>query len=275
MTEFETHLTLWRQASVDRYAPEYIKSMERHLKAFGRWLSQNALSAESATETDILSFMAHHNRKGGDTARGLISFYEWLVQWGVVEQSPAAGLSPFKKSKMARAALTPEAVNEYLNQCYARIDDPTGRLVTWIRRVKVWAMAELIFSSGLTTGQLCEIRPEDVNLKELTLRTGSRIIPITRQAAWAVAYWRLIDIAFQNSSPTYLFRPSRIGAVKISAHHLTSDFKAIGREIGEEISPLDLRYAFIVSMLDRNFSKEDMAYILGLTRLDSLRDIGN
>lgn len=274
MTDFDALIASWAKAASAKYAPDYVAMMRRQLRAYGKWLVGNALTAESATEANLLEFVRQHNRKNGHTERSLQTFYDQLVEDGTVAANPASKLPPYKRpEKSTLSVLGPEQVNSYLDRSFENIQNPSASIRGWMKRTRVWAMAELIYSSGVSTGQLSEMRPGDLDLRNLSVKIEDRDVPITRQAAWAVGNWQLLDIAHHEAKPTYLFHPFHSSEAKYSTNRIGRDFVAIGLEVGGEVDAGDLRRAFVANMLDRGFSPEKLAYMLGRKSADSLRDI--
>lgn len=143
---------------------------------------------------DLRSWLAHMAMEGksrttlarrGASAR---SFFAWAHDEAHVSQNPAIRLASARPSHTLPEVLSVPDVFAMLRIAQVRADD--GDAI----HVRDWAMAELLYATGMRVGELCGIDISDIDLDERLVRvTGKgdkqRVIPFGVPAAGAVQAW--------------------------------------------------------------------------------------
>ena len=189
MLDKEIKVFLSYLESIKQYSPNTIKSYERDLLCLSSFLSSEYKSWQLVNEHEIRTFINSERRRGLSprSIQRLLSscrtFFEYLLNEGLIKISPAQNISSPKL-----AQLLPKAMDADLVQ---RLLDFKPRGITEIRDK---ALAELLYSSGLRLSEICRLNLSDLDLKERTCivigkGNKTRIVPVGRKAIQAIRVW--------------------------------------------------------------------------------------
>ena len=189
MLDKEIKVFLSYLESIKQYSPNTIKSYERDLLCLSSFLSSEYKSWKLVNEHEIRTFINSERRRGLSprSIQRLLSscrtFFEYLLNEGLIKISPAQNISSPKL-----AQLLPKAMDADLVQ---RLLDFKPRGITEIRDK---ALAELLYSSGLRLSEICRLNLSDLDLKERTCivigkGNKTRIVPVGRKAIQAIRVW--------------------------------------------------------------------------------------
>ena len=189
MLDKEIKVFLSYLESIKQYSPNTIKSYERDLLCLSSFLSSEHKSWKLVNEHEIRTFINSERRRGLSprSIQRLLSscrtFFEYLLNEGLIKISPAQNISSPKL-----AQLLPKAMDADLVQ---RLLDFKPRGITEIRDK---ALAELLYSSGLRLSEICRLNLNDLDLKERTCivvgkGNKTRIVPVGRKAIQAIRVW--------------------------------------------------------------------------------------
>lgn len=139
------------------------------------WLA--AMAAEGLSRTTLA-------RRGA----AVRSFYGWARVTGVLREDPAARLASARPSSTLPEVLGLGDVAAMLEIAQARSDD--GDPV----HLRDWAVAELLYATGMRVGELAGVDVGDIDLGERLVRVvgkgdKERVIPFGVPAAQAVGLW--------------------------------------------------------------------------------------
>ena len=222
-----------------------------------------------AVTTDHLSaFVLLLQEKGySETTRArktaaVRSFFSFLVDDHVIENSPAAELSSPKIGRSLPTALTEDEVVLLLDAPMA-VDTPESR------RDK--AMLELLYATGMRVTELVSLKVSDVNLSGGFVRcigkgNKERLIPFHEQAMDALAFY--IEEgrdSFLNSNPREpaLFLNRRGDQLTRQGFWLILKEYARKAGITSQVTPHTLRHSFATHMLRGGASLRQVQEFLG------------
>ena len=185
---FERSLTSASTATVVAY--------RRDLDGFVEWAERGGLEGPEAIDRKLLrrwlaylGTRQYAKRSIARKASAVRRYFGWLVRTGRLAVDPSAGLSaPSGEGRLPRV-LRGDELRVILDDPPARVDhDPEAV------RLRDDAVLELLYGSGLRVGELCGLRPEDVDLPQATVlvwgkRSKQRQVPITPPAAEALRRW--------------------------------------------------------------------------------------
>jgi integrase/recombinase XerD len=170
--------------------PGTVKNTLRQLRAFMQW--RNDDDWRSVTLADLTSWhdwllkqpLASNTRCGKVWA--VKRFLGWLYQRRYILTNPAAHLPPLHKTKqLPRGILTPEQLNSLVNA--PPTATPEG--------IRDRAIFELLYSSGLRSGELCKLTLYDLDRPKrlVTITQGKgrkdRLVPVGQIALeWLTRY---------------------------------------------------------------------------------------
>ena len=230
--------------------------------------SKNLSDWKSVTTDHLLEFVLLLQEKGySETTRArktaaVRSYFAFLVDDRLIENSPAAELSSPKIGRSLPTALSEEEVIRVLEAPMA-VDTPESR------RDK--AMLELLYATGMRVTELVSLRVNDVNLSGGFVRcigkgNKERLIPFHAQALDALAFY--IEEgrdSFLNGNPKEpaLFLNRRGDQLTRQGFWLILKEYARKAGITNPVTPHTLRHSFATHMLRGGASLRQVQEFLG------------
>lgn len=195
----------------------------------------------------------------------LKSFYNYLMQTGLVDQNPAKGVAPAKVERKLPQILTGKEVELFLEQPQC----------TDLKGYRDRAMLELLYATGIRVSELIALDVDDLNLPGGVLRCVSkgreRVIPLYPVAIRALGEYiqsvrpQLVD----SREETALFvnmngeRMSRQGFWKLIKYYQEK------AGIQKDITPHTLRHSFAAHLLENGADLRSIQEMLGHADISS------
>ncbi len=143
---------------------------------------------------DIRSWLAHMSDEGKSRStlarRGaaIRTFFAWAHRTGLIDHNPALRLASARPASTLPEVLAVDDVSLLLDVAQVRADsgDPMD--------LRDWAMAELLYATGIRVGELTGVDVTDVDVAELTVRVlgkgdKERVVPFGIPAMRALNAW--------------------------------------------------------------------------------------
>ena len=212
---------------------------------------------ESATEQDIQKYLANLDARPTSVARkasALRTFYKFLMVEHIIKKNPAMNLELPKRGKLLPKLLTTEEIELLISSA----GDTRNS-------VRLRAMIELLYASGLRVSELCEL-PMTAYLGDRLLIHGKgakeRMVPMHDAAIAALNKW--IELRGDNESK-YVFPTNS------TSGHITRDgfFKILKKcaiLAGIEpsrVTPHVLRHSFASHLLSHGANLRAIQMMLG------------
>lgn len=247
-----------------------IQSYRNDILMFERWFEGDI--AKSSRQ-DITSYLAQSLSNGQSTAtrmrflscaRGFFKFAE-LKGW--VHESPVANIASPRKARHLPDRLTEAEVDALLSA-------PNPNLNA--KEFRDCVMLHVMYATGLRVSELVELKIENVNLMNSTIRVvgkgnKERLVPISQEAIeWIEAYIanarpqilskRMTDALFPSNRGKSMTRQNFWQVVK---HYV----KRAG--IDRPLSPHSLRHAFATHLINRDAPLRVVQEFLGHASLNT------
>jgi integrase/recombinase XerD len=191
------------------------------------------------------------------------SFFSFLESEGIISANPTEGLASPRVGKMLPKAISPNEVDELLEQ-------PCKRSTPEARRDR--AMLELLYATGMRVTELVSLDltslsldPENAYVKCSGKGAKERIIPIHEQAVEAVQEYleearpRLV----RNKNETALFVNRRGERLTRQGFWLILKGYARAANLQEDVTPHTLRHSFATHMLRGGMPLRHVQEMLG------------
>jgi len=183
-------------ASLTAASPNTVDAYRRDVEAFVVWAERLGLADPAAVDRKTLrryigylTTRSYAKRSIARKASSLRRWFGWLRRTGCIESDPSLGLSAPKGDGRLPRVLKSDELEVLLDKpvAAAASDDPAVR-------GRDQAVLELLYGSGLRVGELCALRPADVDLDERVVRVWGkggkqRRVPMSEPAVYAVAEW--------------------------------------------------------------------------------------
>ena len=185
----------WQQEefvrSLSSLSPNTVAAYRRDVRDFVVWAERAGLAGPSGVDHLVLrrylSFLTTRRMAKRSIARkaaALRRYFGWLLRTGVVAADPSRRLTAPRGDGRLPHVLKNEELDTLLGD--GPDDGPIGR--------RDRAVVELLYGSGLRVGELCGLRPADVDLVRgqlLVWGKGAkqRQLPMSESSVEAVAVW--------------------------------------------------------------------------------------
>ena len=211
----------------------------------------------NATESDIQSYLSGLNEKASSVARkasALRSFYKFLMLEKIISINPTKNIELPKRARPLPKLLSTDEIDLLISSA--------GDIKTSIR---LRAMIELLYASGLRVSELCEL-PMSANLGDHLLIHGKgakeRMVPMHAGAQHALQKW--LDARGDTDSKYVFPSTSKTG-------HITRDgfFKILKKCAvlagidPKRVSPHVLRHSFASHLLSHGANLRAIQTMLG------------
>ena len=241
-----------------------VAAYRRDLDAFFEWAERGSLTEPSAVDRiHLRRYLAYvgtsglSRRTAARRASALRRYFGWLHHTGAVDADPSRGLSA-PKGEGRLPTVVRRSDLERLLEPPAGDDDATA--------VRDQAVVELLYGSGLRVGELCSLRPGDLDLpKRLVVVWGKgskqRQVPMSEPSVDAVQGW----LAYGRSAMATPDTPSDALFLNKRGKRLTSrdvrrilDHRAIS-----PTHPHALRHTYATHLLDGGADLRAVQELLG------------
>ncbi|MFN5808719.1 MAG: site-specific tyrosine recombinase XerD [Burkholderiales bacterium] len=255
---------LWLE---DGLSPATRLAYGRDLKAFAQFLSESGCSRQlsDARAEDLLAYIAarHPQSKASSANRRLSCmrrYYAWLMQRGLREDDPSAGIRSAKQGPRFPHTLSEEQVEALLKA--PNIDETLG--------LRDKAMLETLYASGLRVSELVGLRVAELSLRDAVLRVvgkgnKQRLVPIGEEALYWVEQWLSQGRAslLGAKSSDVLFPTAKGEAMSRQRFWVLIKQYAIAAGIEAALSPHGLRHAFATHLLNHGADLRVVQLLLG------------
>ena len=264
---------------VERGASENtLKSYERDLRAYRRYLHQHGVeAADAVTEAHVADFLASLRERGlaaSSAARTIVAvrgFHRFLVVEGAVPADPAAIVAPPTPPSRLPKAIPVDAVERLL--AAASVGDTAESL-------RDRALLEVLYGVGARISEVVALDvddlddggpndggPGDVGIVRLLGKGGKeRIVPVGRFAVEAVRAYLVRGrpaLAQRGIGGPALFLNRRGGRLSRQSAWAVVQRAAERADLGEHVSPHTLRHSFATHLLDGGADVRVVQELLG------------
>jgi integrase/recombinase XerC len=219
-----------------------------------------------------LADMAQGARSRATLARrtaAIRTFFGWAVHTGRCTFDPTTRLANAKVANALPTVLAQDAAARLLDTARSNATDADPL------RVRDWAMAELLYATGVRVGELCGTDIGDVDLEERTLRVlgkggKTRVVPVGRPAAEALEQWletaRATLVVGRGSNA--LFLGARGG--RLDQRQARAAIHRLAAEAGvHDIAPHALRHSAATHLLEGGSDLRSVQEMLGHASLNT------
>jgi len=262
INKFLSHLEIVKQLSFHT-----IDSYKRDLKKFKAYLDdQEVLDWPGVSEHDVRSYVNKERRRGLNPRSlqrllsSIRSFFNYLIDEGVLTTSPAHGISSPKAANLLPKAMDTDLVQRLLDF------KPKGNI-----EIRDKAIAEVLYSSGLRLAELCSLDLTSISIKERSCRVvgkgnKTRDLPIGRKAIQAIRDWLvhrddfIKEADISNEQALFLNNKGK----RISARSVQLRLEKLSKMRGvPSVNPHMLRHSFASHVLESSGDLRAVQEMLG------------
>ncbi len=210
--------------------------------------AENALgNLLNVTNKQLQEYITNLPDKASSVARkasAIRGFYKFLMLEKIITKNPAAGLELPKKQK---------ALPKFLSE--SEIEDLISAAGDTKNSIRLRAMIELLYASGLRVSELCELPKSAVLGDKLLIRgkcAKERLVPVHQSAIIALDKWLEVSQSDEKKSGIKYVFPSNSAAGHITRDGFFKILKKCAVLSGispDRVSPHVLRHSFASHLL--------------------------
>ncbi len=224
--KFEKHVNTFKEYLEEHnYSERTVETYSYNTNRFLNFLEKyypRIKSLEKVTKEIVLDYQKYlvnyRNRKGEPLSNQtqilklivIRLFFSFLLKHDLIFKNPASSLTlPREEHKITRNILTENEVLSLLENL--KLTDPVS--------IRNRAIVELFYGCGIRTTELCQLKVQDVDLKEQTVTivkgkgNKSRVVPIGQYAVYYIQLYlekaRKYMLKGKRNDPGYLFLSQR------------------------------------------------------------------
>lgn len=251
--------------------PKTLKAYQIDLGQFMQFLGEKKCKADKEGITSYL-FHLHDTYKQKTTKRKIASlkaFFNYLEYEEKIESNPMNRIRvKFKEEKVLPRSVPYEMIEQLLTVMYSRCEQKRGmeKRCWQTIRIRNVAIVELLFMTGIRISELCDLRQEDVNLTDGTIRVygkgaKERVIPIGNQEVLKLL--REYDHCLQRREQSFFFLNRYGERVSPQAVRLMIKKNVKRANIPMHITPHMIRHSFATLLLEQDVDIRIIQNLLG------------
>ena len=265
-------------------ASNTLAAYERDLGDYAAHLAARGHHVAQATEDDVRAFAAALSARGlarSTQARRLSAvrqLHNFLYGEGLAAANPAQHLQAPRKARALPKVLSEEEVRRLFEQLQADIAAARTEKAR-CRALRLKAMLELLYATGLRVSELIALRENDVDERAQMVRVlgkgnKERMVPLTAQALAALKDYREECATMPGKAggkgrlraAPWLFPSSSADSGHMTRQRFAQELKRLAAHAGlaaARVSPHVLRHAFATHLLDHGADLRAVQLMLG------------
>ena len=261
-------------ASLTSVSVNTVAAYRRDLDGFVAWAERAGIGAPDAVDRRTLrrylAYLAtrrYARRSIARKASAIRRYFGWLHRAGMLPSDPSAGLSAPRGDGRLPRVLRADELTTLLDDPPATVDEDDDAV-----RLRDDAVLELLYGSGLRVGELCGLRPADIQLERGVVQVWGkgakqRQVPVSEPAAEALAGW----LATGRMALTTPETPDDAVFLNRRGRRLTTrDVRRIlDRRAPAPTHPHALRHTFATHLLDGGADLRAVQELLGHSDLST------
>lgn len=188
--------------------------------------------------------------------RNLSSFFSWLEDEDHIIKSPIRRIHKVKTGTVVKETLTDEQIEVLRDGCHCMRD---------------LAIIDLLYSTGIRVGELCNLDIEDINFNErecIVYGKGNKERRVYFDAKAKLHLKRYIES--RNDSNNALFVTLDYPSDRLSIHAVEHRLRLLGRELNiNKVHPHKFRRSMATKAIDKGMPIEQVQKLLGHQQIDT------
>ncbi|MBX3617594.1 tyrosine recombinase XerC [Nitrosomonas sp.] len=250
-----------------RLSPHTSKNYARDIAVLLKHLKQNDVAQVHPQHIRQVIAQLHGKGLSGKSLSRMLSawrsFYHYLIRKHRFQHNPCIGIRLPKSPQKLPNALSPDEAAQLLQF-------PADHSLT----IRDSAMFELFYSSGLRLAELTQLKPDDIDFAERTIRvlgkgSKTRIVPVGKFAIQALQAWLKQRSLIVRADETALFLSHRGHAISARTIGYRLKNRAIQQGIQQNVHPHILRHSFASHVLQSSGDLRAVQEMLGHAHITS------
>ena len=221
--------------------------------------SNNALSLNTVTKEDIKDFIKYEREVLGNTSRTTsktISALRKLYDVIRPKDNPALGLGHISIEEPLPLYLTRNEIDNFFNNI------PENTEITCRDKT----MFELMYSCGLYVSEVVELKMNQINLDNKSIKLSDRQVPISEEALRLITkYLSIRHFLLNDTISDYVFISNKKGSLDRKSVWRILNKRGIDVDLHKPINTSILRHSFAIHLIDAGGDLKLIAELFGYT----------
>ncbi len=226
-------------------------------------LDEIGLSVRQITTDVLREYLTNYQLKNDcskvtvdNIRRNLSSFFSWLEDEDHIIKSPIRRIHKVKAGTVVKETLSDENIERLRDGCHC---------------IRDLAVIDLLYSTGMRVGELCNLDIEDINFDErecVVYGKGNKERRVYFDAKAKLHLQRYIDTRDDNNSALFvsLDRPNAWLSINAVEHRL----RQLGAELNiNKVHPHKFRRSMATKAIDKEMPIEQVQKLLGHQQIDT------
>ena len=221
--------------------------------------SNNALSLNDVTKEDIKDFIKYEREVLGNTSRTTsktISALRKLYDVIRPKDNPALGLGHISIEEPLPLYLTRKEIDNFFNNI------PENTEITCRDKT----MFELMYSCGLYVSEVVDLKMNQINLDNKSIKLSDRQVPISEEALRLITkYLSIRHFLLNDTISDYVFISNKKGSLDRKSVWRILNKRGIDVDLHKPINTSILRHSFAIHLIDAGGDLKLIAELFGYT----------
>ena len=221
--------------------------------------SNNALSLNTVTKEDIKDFIKYEREVLGNTSRTTsktISALRKLYDVIRPKDNPALGLGHISIEEPLPLYLTRKEIDNFFNNI------PENTEITCRDKT----MFELMYSCGLYVSEVVDLKMNQINLDNKSIKLSDRQVPISEEALRLITkYLSIRHFLLNDTISDYVFISNKKGSLDRKSVWRILNKRGIDIDLHKPINTSILRHSFAIHLIDAGGDLKLIAELFGYT----------
>ena len=221
--------------------------------------SNNALSLNTVTKEDIKDFIKYEREVLGNTSRTTsktISALRKLYDVIRPKDNPALGLGHISIEEPLPLYLTRKEIDNFFNNI------PENTEITCRDKT----MFELMYSCGLYVSEVVDLKMNQINLDNKSIKLSDRQVPISEEALRLITkYLSIRHFLLNDTISDYVFISNKKGSLDRKSVWRILNKRGIDVDLHKPINTSILRHSFAIHLIDAGGDLKLIAELFGYT----------
>lgn len=265
-------------------SPATVLSYGRELQHFAAWFEQTngqPLTPAALTGRDVRDYREFCQTVGrlkpatiNRRLAAIRAYGAWLVESEQLASNPAEHVKLIGEAPLAPRSLDRRQLAALERELERSVNAASTEAARFIR-ARDKAIVMLLANTGLRVSELCALEIADVVIAErrgeLTVRRGKgnkqRTVPLNVDVRRAIVLWRALRLSVGASPILFCDHQGE----PLRPRGVQRAIEEYGRRAGVPVTPHTLRHTFAKSLADAGVRAEEIAALLGHSKLETTR----
>lgn len=239
------------------------RTIEYYRGTIGKMFSQVAMPVRRITTDVLRKYLTEYQSENNcskvtidNVRRNLSSFFSWLEDEDHIIKSPIRRIHKVKTGTVVKETFTDEQIEQLRDGCNCTRD---------------LAIIDLLFSTGMRVGELCNLDIEDINFNErecVVYGKGNKERRVYFDARAKLSMMKYLEMRADKNKALFVSLDSPFE--RISVHSVEQRLRELGKRLCiNKVHPHKFRRSMATKAIDKGMPIEQVQKLLGHQQIDT------